>query len=185
MSNLTRVFARELGWVGVTAGGVAAAPAVGTAGALGASAAEFSYFTMRAGELVLTIGALHGHTEATVEEQRAWILTVLLFGSGASEGFTKLAGELGKGLGKKATNQIPRSVFQAVNRSAGRTIVTKYGTKRGVVALGRVLPLGIGAAIGGGANYVTLRLLARHANKFFAELPYSRTTVAADEDPDR
>jgi hypothetical protein len=128
--------------------------------------------------LILTIGAVHGHTQATVEEQRAWILSVLVDGNAASEGFIKLAGELGKGLGAKATKSIPMSVLRAVNSSAGRTIVTKYGTKRGVIALGRALPFGVGMVIGGGANYASVRIMANHANKFFLDLPY--TTVIID-----
>jgi len=62
-------------------------------------------------------------------------------------------------------------VLRGINSSAGRTIVTKYGTKRGVVALGTALPFGIGAAAGGDANHAIVRLLARHADKFFKNLP--------------
>ena len=131
VSAVSALFARELGLIGATAGGVAAVPVAGTATTLATSVAEFGYFTMRAGELILTIGALHGHTQATVEEQRAWILSVLLFGNTAAEGFTKLAGEVGKGLGMKATRKIPMRLLNAVNSAAGRTVVTKYGTKRG------------------------------------------------------
>ena len=177
VSAVSALFARELGLIGATAGGVAAVPLAGTATTLATSVAEFGYFTMRAGELILTIGALHGHTQATVEEQRAWILSVLLFGNTAAEGFTKLAGEVGKGLGMKATRKIPMRLLNAVNSAAGRTVVTKYGTTRGVIALGRVLPFGIGVVIGGGANYAAVRLLARHADKFFTNLPYSRIVV--------
>ncbi len=181
VSNLTDLFARELGLVGATAGGVAAVPGIGTASTIATGVAEFSYFTMRAGELILTIGAVHGHSEVTVEEQRAWILSVLLFGNVASEGFTKLAGELGKGLGAKATQRVPMTLLRSINNAASRTIVTKYGTKRGVVALGRALPFGIGAVIGGGANYISLKLLAKHANRFFTNLPYS--TIIDTEGP--
>ena len=64
------------------------------------------------------------------------------------------------------------SRLRAINAAAGRTVVTKYGTKRGVVALGRALPIGIGSVIGGGTNYGSTRLLGRQADKFFTELPY-------------
>ena len=46
-----------------------------------------------------------------------------------------------------------------------------------MIALGRVLPFGIGVVIGGGANYAAVRLLARHADKFFTNLPYSRIVM--------
>jgi len=55
--------------------------------------------------------------------------------------------------------------------------VRRYGTKRGLIALGRLLPIGVGAAIGGSANYLTIRTLARHADQFFARLPYSAIDV--------
>ena len=183
---VTAVFARELGAIGAATGAIAAVPTVGGAVVVTGSFAEFGYFTFRSSELVLTIGALHGHTDATIEEQRAWLLCVLAFGDGASKGFTKLAGELGKGLGKKTVEKIPMTTLRAINAAAGRTIVTKYGTKRGVVALGRALPIGIGSVIGGGANYGNTRLLGRYANKFFTELPYrtieDTTEKSADEE---
>lgn len=113
----------------------------------------------------------------------AWILSILVFGNGASEGFTKLAGEVGRGLGTKATTRIPMSVLRGINSSAGRTIVTKYGTKRGVVALGTALPFGIGAAVGGSANYAIARMLAHHANKFFKNLPYTHVDPMDALDP--
>ncbi len=169
---LSRAFARELGTIGAASGGVAAVPGVGTAAGLATSAADFAWFTGRAAELILTIAALHGHDSATVDERRAWILSVLLFGDGAAAGFGRLASEVGKGLGKKGTARVPMSLLRTVNGKMGRTIVTKYGTKRGVVALGRVLPFGIGMAIGGTANYVTVRVLARHADSFFRDLPF-------------
>jgi len=169
---VTSTYARELGATGAAAGAIAAVPTVGGVAVIAGSFAEFGYFSFRSCELVLTIGALHGHTDATIEEQRAWLLCVLAYGNGASKGFTRLAGELGNGLGKKAVKKIPMSTLRAINAAAGRTVVTKYGTKRGVVALGRALPIGIGGVIGGGTNYSSTRLLGRHADKFFTELPY-------------
>ena len=182
---LTSTYARELGTVGGAAGAVAAVPGVGTSAAIAGSVADFGYFAFRAGELILTIGAVHGHEDATIEEQRAAILSVLAYGNGASEAFRKLAGEVGKGLGKKAALRIPASSLQAINATLGRTIVTRYGTRRGVIALGRVMPMGIGMVIGGGANYGTTKLLGRYAHKFFSELPYATTNPSTDAQPDQ
>lgn len=170
---LAKSFAEELATVGAVTGGSAAIPAVGTGASLSISAAEFGWVTFRLSELILTIAALHGHDEPTVEEQRMWILSVLAFGDGAVEGFSRLAAEVGKGLGKKATTSIPMSVLRAINSSLGRTIVTKYGKRRGVIALGTALPFGIGAGIGAGANYLTVSLLAKYAHRFFGNLPYN------------
>ena len=176
---LSKSFAQELGTVGAVTGAAATVPTFGTAAALSAGLAEFGWFTIRASELILTIAALHGQTQSTIEERRAWILSILLFGNGASEGFTRLAGEVGKGVGKKATAGIPMSIIRKVNSSMGRTIITKYGKKRGVIALGTALPFGIGAVVGGTVNYAGVSALGRHANKFFNKLPYETVTTDA------
>jgi hypothetical protein len=36
-----------------------------------------------------------------------------------------------------------------------------------VVALGKVLPFGIGAAVGGSSNFLLTRQVGHHADKFF------------------
>lgn len=171
VAHLKRVYSRELGTMGAAAGAAAATPVVGTAASLSTAAAELGWFTLRASDLILAIAAVHGHTQPSVEERRAWVLSILAFGDSAASTFTKLAGEAGKGLGAKATARIPAEVLQGMNRSFGRTIVTKYGTRRGAIALGRALPLGIGAVIGGSANYALARAIARQADSFFALLP--------------
>ena len=46
-------------------------------------------------------------------------------------------------------------MLQKINTKLGTTVLTKYGTKRGGVALGRMLPFGVGATIGGSVNFIT------------------------------
>lgn len=175
---LSKSYAHEMGTVGAITGAAATVPSFGTAAALSAGVAEFSWFTVRSSELILTIAALHGHTESTVDERRAWILSVLIFGEGATAGFTRLAGENGTGARGKTTMKMSLSMIRGINSSLGRMIITKYGRKRGVIAVGTALPFGIGAVVGGTFNYTGVRLLARHADKFFESLPYD--TVEAD-----
>ena len=52
---------------------------------------------------------------------------------------------------------VPGKVFQKINQRVGTTILTKYGTKRGGVAVGRLIPFGIGALVGGGFNLATMK----------------------------
>ncbi|HYX43496.1 MAG TPA: hypothetical protein VE760_00545, partial [Acidimicrobiales bacterium] len=59
-----------------------------------------------------------------------------------------------------------------INRKLGRSVLTRFGTRRGAPALGRVLPFGIGAAVGGSANYLSVQAIGRHADSFFRSLPY-------------
>ena len=41
--------------------------------------------------------------------------------------------------------------------------------------------IGAGALVGGGANFVAVRSLAKHADQFFSRLPYSAIDTTAVE----
>ena len=49
-------------------------------------------------------------------------------------------------------------------------MVTKWGTKRGGVALGRMIPFGVGAAIGGGVNYLGTKSFGAGILKYYGEI---------------
>lgn len=117
------MFLKELTLVGTASGGAAAAPGVMTAAKVGTAIAELGWITTRLADLILTVAAIHGHTKASVEERRAWVLTILAYGDSAGGVFTRLAGEAGKGLGLKATQRIPVTVLRKFNRTVGRTII--------------------------------------------------------------
>ncbi len=174
---LARSFSRELGTAGAAAGAVAITPVIGTGASLLTAVAELGWFTARAGDLVLTIAAVHGRTDPTVEERRAWVLAVLIYGSSAKEGFSSAVAEATRSTAPAVNQRLPFATLQVANRLMSRSMLQKYGTRRGLIALGRALPVGIGALIGGGANYRAIRKLARDADTFFARLPYSAIDV--------
>ncbi len=177
IKSLVDSFARELGAFGAGAGVAAAAPAVGTAATLLATTAELAWFTTRAGDLILTIAALHGRPDPTVEERRAWVLAVLIYGGSARDGFAKALNQATTGTTLATNNRVPLATLQMANRAMSKLLLRRYGARRGVVALGTAVPLGLGAVIGGSANYLAIRSLGRHADEFFARLPYSAIDV--------
>lgn len=83
-------------------------------------------------------------------------------------------------LGKEATvqvskkvaiaqfNRIPGKVFQSINKKVGTTVITKYGTKRGGIAVGRLVPFGVGSIVGGGFNLVTMKTFKKFAIDYYA-----------------
>jgi hypothetical protein len=170
---ITASFSRELGLAGAAAGAAAMAPAVGTAATIATASAELAWFTARAGDLILTIAALHGMPDPSVDERRAWVLAVLIYGSSARDELARVLNRASTGLAPTTDGRLPLATLQMANRLMGRVLIRRYGARRGAVALGRLLPIGVGAAIGGSANYLTIRSLARQADAFFARLPYS------------
>ena len=171
VTDVRRMFARELATVGAVSGGVAAVPGVGTALAAGTLAGEVGWINVRMVDLMLTIAVLHDHGEASVKERRGWLTAMLVVGNGSVQQVDRLASEVGKGVGKKATSKISVESLRAINRLIGRTVIVKNGTVQGAVRLGTVLPLGVGACIGAGGNYLTATAMARHANRYFSLLP--------------
>lgn len=182
---LSLSFSRELGAAGAAAGAVAISPAVGTGATLFTAIAELGWFTARAGDLILTIAAAHGRSDPTVEERRAWVLAVLIYGSSAKDGFSSAVNEASPGGSAAVDQRVPMATLQLANRLMSRSMVQRYGSRRGLIALGTALPIGIGAVFGGSANYRAIRKLARDAEAFFARLPYSAIDVDSTDITDR
>jgi hypothetical protein len=178
LKALTDSFAREVSAAGAAAGVVAASPAFGTSATLLTATAELAWFTARAGDLILTIAALHGRPDPSVEERRAWLLAVLIYGGSARDEFSRAVNEASTGMvAVGPERRLPIGAIQLANRLMSKALFRKYGARRGVAAVGRMVPLGIGAAIGAAANYTAIRALARNADEFFARLPYSAIDV--------
>lgn len=55
-----------------------------------------------------------------------------------------------------------------MNQKIGKKLITKYGSKRGGAALGRLIPFGVGAVVGGTFNYVTLQRFGKAADDYFS-----------------
>ena len=64
--------------------------------------------------------------------------------------------------------RFPAKILQAINKKVGRTILTKYGTKRGGIALGKLIPFGVGAVVGGGFNYLVMRAFKRSCMRYMS-----------------
>lgn len=157
----------ELGTTGAAAGGLASVPGVGTGAAISASAADVTWTISRIAEMVLALGIAYGHTAAEIEERRAWVLAVLATASGAAAGLNGVAADLGKKGGVKIVKSIPMSQIVRLNRMLGGRVVVKWGTIQGSIRLGTIIPLGVGAAIGGGGNMFLVNRVGGHACNFF------------------
>ena len=64
--------------------------------------------------------------------------------------------------------KVPGKIFTKINQKVGTTIVTKYGAKRGGIAIGRLIPFGVGAIVGGTYNSVTMKTFKKKAIFYFA-----------------
>ncbi len=152
-------FVRDVSLIGAAGGAVAAVPGPGTAVKLiGGTVVETGALLERASYMIMGVAEAYGLGLDELEVRRYAVLRVLGAWAGISQGVTGLAGTLGAGLGKRATEAI-----HAFNKAMRKQIIFKWASRAGTIRLGSALPFGIGAGIGGASNYFIGRSLGRVA----------------------
>jgi hypothetical protein len=157
---------------GAGVGAAAAAPGVGTAAALALSGGETIGFLNATTLYILSRADLHGIPLQDVDRRRTLVMAVMLGDAGAAS-VQRVAQRTGQHWAKQLVKNIPQANILALNKILGRHFVTKYGTKQGIVVLGRVVPFGIGAVIGGAFNAAFSQGIIKAADKAFGDVPES------------
>lgn len=170
ITSLERQYLAAVTSMGVASGAAAALPGAGTAAALALNLAEVATFLEASAVFALAVAEVHGVRIDELERRRTLVTAVLLGNSGATF-VQKAAGRTGPYWGRALVNGIPMSTIQKVNQVLGPRFVTKFGTKQGLLVLGRELPVGIGAAIGGGGNALLGRTAVSAARRAFGPAP--------------
>jgi hypothetical protein len=179
--TLERMYVSALAGTGAAVGATAAAPAVGTGVALALSAGE-AFTSLELSTLfVLSVAEVHGVRPDEIERRRTLVMGILLGQSGSSTIVGKAAERTGKHWARQLVSKVPMTTLDQINKVLGKNFITKYGTKQGIIVLGRVAPFGIGAVIGGGVNATVAALAVRAARRAFGPAP--RSWLEAELDP--
>ncbi len=157
---------------GAAVGGVAAVPGVGTLLALTLSGGETAVFLEVTALFALAVAEVHGIRVEEIERRRTLVLAVVLGDRGAML-VEKAAGRTGQHWVDLLPDMIPMSSITSVNKTLGRWFLKRYGRKLGVLAIGKVAPFGIGAAIGGAGNRAFGRLVVNTSRRVFGPAPTS------------
>jgi hypothetical protein len=167
---LERRYLAAVTGAGAAVGGVASVPALGAVLALALSGGETVVFLQATALFALAVAEVHGIRVEEVERRRALVLAVVVGDHGAML-VEKIAGQTSEHWGKLLPESIPMSSITAINKTLGGWFVTKYGRKRGFVAMGRVAPLGVGVAIGAGGNRACGRVVVNTSRRVFGPPP--------------
>ncbi|MEU7918990.1 hypothetical protein [Micromonospora zamorensis] len=170
--NLERMYVSALAGTGAAVGGAAAAPGVGTGVALALSAGEVLSSLQLSALFALSVAEVHGVRMDEVERRRTIVMGIMLGGSGSAT-ITKVAERTGQHWGRQVVAKVPVETLRQINKILGKHFITKYGTKQGIIVLGRAAPFGIGAVIGGGANAALATLAVRASRRAFGPPPPS------------
>ncbi|MDQ3762344.1 MAG: hypothetical protein M3460_11860 [Actinomycetota bacterium] len=159
---------------GAAVGGAAVAPGVGTGLAFALSGGETAVFLETTALFALAVAEVCGIQVEDLERRRTLLLAVVL-GDHSAMLVEKMAGRTGQHWADLLPEVIPMSSITAINTTLSRWFLTKYGGKQGVLAIGKIAPFGIGAAIGGAGNRAFGRVVVNASRRVFGPAPASFT----------
>jgi hypothetical protein len=172
ISTLERMYISALTSTGAAVGGTAAAPGVGTGIALALTAGEILSSLEFSALFALSLAEVHGVPIDELERRRTIVMGIMLGGSGTKT-ISQAAGRTGQHWARQIVTMVPAETLRQINGVLGRNFITKYGTKQGIIVLGKVAPFGIGAVIGGTANAVMATIAVRAGRHAFGPPPAS------------
>lgn len=164
---------------GAGVGVAAAVPAIGTGAALALSGAETVLFLESTALFAQSVAELHGIAVEDPDRGRALVLAMVV-GGPAQELITQFTGQAtGRGPAKQEfwgtmiAKNLPRTaVLQFMDRVRKVYLPRMIASGAGGI-VGRVLPFGVGAVIGGTANQLLGRRVIRTARTAFGPAPLS------------
>lgn len=172
-----RDYLRVVTGSGAAVGGTAAVPAVGTGAALGLSVAATLGFLEASALYAQSLAELHGIAIDDPDRSRVLVMGIMMGEEGSSmiSGLTsQVAGRGGGpiqgwarsfGVGKSKT------VYSSVQRALQKKFLRKIIGTQAASTLGRLVPFGVGAAIGGVGNRYMAKLVIENAGVAFAGIP--------------
>ncbi|GAA1811453.1 hypothetical protein [Nesterenkonia flava] len=179
--QLDKEFKRSMTGGGALIGATAAVPAVGTIASLGISTLATSSFLELSALYAQSVAELSGVTTENPDRAKLLVMGIMLGEEGR-----KLLAELSDQAGGRGTGPygslVPMNSLAsgaaASSSMAGlivdqlkRQFIKRFFIRQGTSMVGRALPYGIGAVVGGTANRALAKQIIASAHKTFGELP--------------
>lgn len=156
---------------GAAVGSAAAFPGIGTLAALSAVGGETLVFLEATAVFVLAVADVHGIPVDHHERRRALVLSVLV-GEDSKGAIKEVLGpNRTSGAWLAEAELLPLPAVSQLNSKLMQFFVKKYALKRGAMAFGKLLPVGIGAAVGGGGNRFMGKKIIENARAAFGPTP--------------
>lgn len=150
-AEIIRILEREYLLVIQAAGGAvgaaAAFPSVGTGVGLVLTSSDIATFFASSAVFSLAVADVHGIAVDDVARRRALLLAAVLGEKGARD-VEKAAQGSGLAWGKVLLTRMPAGTLVKVNKALGNRFLRTQLAKQSGLALGRLVPFGIGAVVG-------------------------------------
>lgn len=132
---------------GGAVGAAAAAPGVGTGVAFTLTASDVATFFAASSAFALGVASVHGIDVQDTDRRRALLLATVL-GEQGGEIVGDAAGISGVHFARTLLTRMPSGTVKKVNSTLTKRLVRHQAAKQGGLLFGRLLPFGIGAAVG-------------------------------------
>lgn len=171
---------------GAAVGATAVVPGIGTGVTLALSGVETVGFLEATTLFAQSVAEVHGIAVADPDRARALVLTLML-GKEGVDLVAQLAGQAsGRGItrdkywGEIITKTLPRAAMGPLVERLKKAFIHQFAAKGGASFIGKALPFGVGAVIGGAGNNVLGRRVLVNSRRAFGVPP---VTVPPDIEP--
>lgn len=162
---------------GALVGASAAIPAVGIGASLALSGVETAGFLEASALFAQSVTEIHGIAVVDPERARTLVMTMML-GSGGADLIRQFAGQAAGAApsrnvywGEMVTKSLPRAAFGPIADRIQKAFLRRFAVTQGTSVLGRAIPFGIGAVIGGTGNHLMGRKVVNSARTAFGPAP--------------
>lgn len=170
ITRLERRFLTAVTGSGGAVGATAAIPGVGTATAFGAMTGETLLFIEASALLTLAIAEVHGIRIEETERRKALVMTVALGEEGIAA-LGRLVGTRGGALRRLGASSVSGGRLAAYNKMLVNRLTRRYALRKAPLVVGKLLPAGVGAAIGGFGNRALGKRVISNAEAAFGPPP--------------
>jgi hypothetical protein len=175
-ADLIRILERNY-LVAVTTGGAAvgasaAVPAVGTVTSIALTATETAGFLEASALFAQSVAEIHGIAVIEPERARTLVMT-LIMGAAGQDLVKQFAGGGGRNAywGELITRNLPKGIVTQLTNSIKRKFFRRFVLRQGTSMVGRLIPFGIGAVVGGTGNHLLGRQVVKSARSAFPPAP--------------
>jgi hypothetical protein len=161
---------------GASVGAAAAVPAVGVVASLTLSGVETVAFLEASALFAQSITEIHGIALNDPERAHSLVMVLILGGAG-KDLVTQFAKQMTGGgprtayWGEILTRSMPRTVVDSLAKRLRRAFLRRFTIRQGGSIIGRAVPFGIGALIGGAANHALGRTVVKNSREAFGPAP--------------
>ena len=177
---LTREYSLLLQGAGGAVGTSAVIPGIGTGVSLVLTTADVATFFTASCAYALAVAEVHGIEVHDVERRRALLLAAVLGDSGA-KAVADASGRPVAAWGTVLLTSMPKSTIRQVNKVLTGRYVKRLMVKQGSLALGRVVPFGIGAAVGVLGGRALSRTVVHQTTRAFGPAPDQFATPVGEK----